>query len=206
MLGISAPMARPRPPETSSLHPAALPGTITARGPPKFTIVGIGASAGGLDACRRLIEAVPPGTGMAFILIQHLDPSHESMMVDLLAGHTKMIVIEATDGMTIEPDHFYVIPPGTYLSIQNGALHLSQPSARHGARMPFDFLLNSMAEAFGPRAACVVLSGTGSDGTIGLRAVKDAGGLIIAQDPEEAAYGGMPQNAILTGAVDHVLG
>ncbi len=143
---------------------------------------------------------------MAFILIQHLDPSHESMMVDLLAGHTKMIVIEATDGMTIEPDHFYVIPPGTYLSIQNGALHLSQPSARHGARMPFDFLLNSMAEAFGPRAACVVLSGTGSDGTIGLRAVKDAGGLIIAQDPEEAAYGGMPQNAILTGAVDHVLG
>jgi two-component system CheB/CheR fusion protein len=198
-------MARPSPPATPAVDSAAIRGDITARGPQKFTIVGIGSSAGGLDACRRLIEAVPPATGMAFILIQHLDPSHASMMVDLLAEHTKMIVIEATEGMTIEPDHFYVIPPGTYLSIQNGALHLSQPSVRHGAGLPFDFLLNSMAETFGPRAACVILSGTGADGTIGLRAIKDAGGIVIAQDPEEAAYGGMPQNAILTGAVDHVL-
>lgn len=168
-------------------------------------VVGIGASAGGLDACRRLVEAVPPTTGIAFILVQHLDPSHESMMVDLLASHTTMLVVEAKDGMAIEPDHFYVIPPGTYLSIQNYALHLSQPTAPHGARLPFDFLLNSMAEAFGPRAACVILSGTGADGAIGVRAIKDSGGLVIAQDPDEAAYDGMPRSAVLTGAVDSVL-
>ena len=102
---------------------------------------------------------------MAFILIQHLDPNHESMMMDLLAGHTPMTVQQATDGVPIESNHVYVIPPGTYLSVSNGALHLSQPQARHGARLPFDFLLYSLAENCGPGAICVVLSGTGADGT-----------------------------------------
>jgi two-component system CheB/CheR fusion protein len=99
---------------------------------------------------------------MAFILIQHLDPNHESMMMDLLAGHTPMTVQQATDGVPIESNHVYVIPPGTYLSVSNGALHLSQPQARHGARLPFDFLLYSLAENCAPRAICVVLSGTGA--------------------------------------------
>jgi two-component system, chemotaxis family, CheB/CheR fusion protein len=143
--------------------------------------------------------------GMAFILIQHLDPTHESMMVDLLAGHTSMTVRQAMDGMPIEREHLYVIPPGRYLSVDNGALHLSQPQVRHGARLPFDFLLHSLAEECGARAICVVLSGTGADGSLGLKAVKEKGGLVIAQDPDEAGYDGMPRSAIMTGAVDLVL-
>ena len=142
---------------------------------------------------------------MAFILVQHLDPTHESMMVELLAGHTSMTVLQAADGMPIEPDHLYVIPPGTYLSVGDGALHLSQPQARHGARLPFDFLLHSLAEECGARAICVILSGTGADGSLGLKAVKEKCGLVIAQDPDEAGYDGMPRSAIATGAVDLVL-
>jgi two-component system CheB/CheR fusion protein len=168
-------------------------------------VVGIGASAGGLDACRKLVGALPTGNGMAFILVQHLDPTHESMMVDLLAGHTSMPVRQATDGMPIEREHLYIIPPGTYLSVGDGALHLSQPQARHGARLPFDFLLHSLAEECGARAICVILSGTGADGSLGLKAVKEKGGLVIAQDPDEAGYDGMPRSAIMTGAVDLVL-
>ena len=117
-----------------------------------FLIVGIGASAGGLDACRKLVEALPARNGMAFILVQHLDPTHESMMVDLLASHTRMTVRQAVDGALLERDHLYVIPPGTYLSVGRGALHLSRPLARHGARLPFDFLLNSLAEEYGEPA------------------------------------------------------
>jgi two-component system CheB/CheR fusion protein len=127
------------------------------------------------------------------------------MMVNLLADHTSMNVRQATDGMLIERNHLYVIPPGTYLSVGNGALHLSQPQARHGLRLPFDFLLRSMAEECGARAICVILSGTGSDGSLGLKAVKERGGLVIAQDPDEAGYDGMPRSAITTGAVDLVL-
>jgi two-component system CheB/CheR fusion protein len=168
-------------------------------------VVGIGASAGGLDACRKLVDALPTGNGMACILVQHLDPTHESMMVDLLAAHTSMTVRQATDGMPIKRDHLYVIPPGTYLSVRDGALHLSQPQARHGARLPFDFLLHSLAQECGARAICVVLSGTGADGSLGLKAVKEKGGFVIAQDPDEAGYDGMPRNAIATGAVDLVL-
>ena len=125
--------------------------------------------------------------GMAFILVQHLDPTHESMMVDLLAGHTSMTVLQATDGMPIERDHLYVIPPGTYLSVGNGALHLSQPQARHGARLPFDFLLHSLAEECGARAICVILSGTGADGSLGLKAVKEKGGWSSRRTPTRPA-------------------
>lgn len=170
-----------------------------------FEVVGIGASAGGLDACRKLLATLPADIGMAFILVQHLDPTHESMMVELLAAHTSMPVVQATNGMLIESDHLYVIPPGAYLSVGNGALHLSQPQERHGARLPFDFLLHSMAVEYGARAAGVVLSGTGADGNLGLKAVKASRGLVIAQDPDEASYDGMPRSAIQTGAVDLVL-
>ncbi len=169
------------------------------------TIVGIGASAGGLDACRKFVGAVPAKSQMAFILIQHLEPTHESMMVDLLSDHTSLVVHQAIDGAEIEPNTLYVIPPGTYLSIVRDRLQVSPPDARHGARLPFDFLLHSMADQLGARAICVVLSGTGADGSLGLRAVKAAGGLVVAQDPDEAGYGGMPRSAIMTGAVDLVL-
>ena len=202
-------MPRYRSPQTGVARPKSSPRTSAANGPRRsaddFAVVGIGASAGGLEACSKLVEGLPAGNGMALILVQHLDPTHESMMVDLLAGHTSIAVRQATDGMPLEPDHLYVIPPATYLSISNGALHLSQPQARHGARLPFDFLLHSLAEECGPRAVAVILSGTGADGTLGLKAVKENGGLIIAQEPDEAGFDGMPRSAIATGAVDLVL-
>ena len=110
-----------------------------------FPVVAIGASAGGLDVCRKLVEGFPGPTGIACILVQHLDPHHESMLVYLLSRHTAMIVTQATDGMFIEPEHFYVIPPGTDLSVRMGTLHLSEPLAPHGYRLPFDFLLQSLA-------------------------------------------------------------
>jgi two-component system, chemotaxis family, CheB/CheR fusion protein len=142
---------------------------------------------------------------MAFILVQHLDPTHESMMAELLGHRTSMTVVQANDSMVLEAQHLYIIPPGSYLSVSDGALHLSAPEARHGARLPFDFLLRSLAEEYGERAICIILSGTGADGSLGLKAVKEKGGLVIAQDPEEAAYDGMPRSAILTGAVDLIL-
>jgi two-component system CheB/CheR fusion protein len=189
-------------------------GTAPRRPPPRrgsplghanFLVVGLGASAGGLDAARRLLAALHPGIGMAFILIQHLDPTHASMMADLLASHTPMPVQQAADGMPLERDHVYLIPPGAYLSIRDGALRLSEPRERYGARLPFDFFLLSLAEQLGERAICIILSGTGGDGSLGLKAVKEKGGLVIVQDPDDAEYDGMPRSAMMTGAVDLVL-
>jgi two-component system, chemotaxis family, CheB/CheR fusion protein len=176
-----------------------------ARGTDAFLLVCIGASAGGLDACGRLLDVLPPESGMAFILVQHLDPTHASMMVELLSEHTKMRVLPAAHDLRIEPNHLYVIPPATDLSVLGGCLQLSNPRARHGTRLPFDNLLRSVAHDRGARVACVVLSGGGADGSLGLRAVSDTGGLVIAQDPEEARYAGMPNSAIETGSVDLVL-
>lgn len=170
-----------------------------------ITIVAMGASSGGLEAASVLLDTIPPTTGMAFLVVQHLDPTHESMMVDLLAGHTAMDVIEATDGCVIRPDHVYVIPPGRYLTVHDGALALSPHQTSHGARLPFDVLLRSLAEECGRRAIAVVLSGTGADGSGGLPALKNAGGYAIAQRPDDASYADMPRNAIDTGRVDRVL-
>lgn len=170
-----------------------------------FPVVGVGASAGGLEAFRILLRALPPKSGMAFILVQHLDPSHASMMVELLAPHAAMPMVEAAEGALLEADHIYAIPPGRYLSVEGGALRLSSVPGRPIIRMPFDFLLESLAEQFGDHAVAVILSGTGTDGAIGAKAVKAAGGLVIAQDPDEAEYDGMPRNAISAGAVDLVL-
>jgi two-component system CheB/CheR fusion protein len=177
--------------------------TLTARA--GFPVVALGASAGGLDAFRKLFDALPADNGMAFILIQHLDPTHASMMVELLTGHTEMEIQQAADGMPLEPEHVYVIPPAVYLSIHEGVFKLSAPQERHGARLPFDFFLHSLATRCGEHAICVILSGTGADGSAGLRAVKESGGLVIVQNPDEAAYDGMPRSAIATGLVDFVL-
>ncbi len=195
-----------RPHQSAAKRPGSVKKPLAAGSRANFPIVAIGASAGGLEACRRLLDALPPTSGMAFIIVQHLDPSHDSMMVDLLAGNTSMPVLLATDGMAIERERVYVIPPGVYLSVDDkGALRLSRPQARHGARLPFDFLLNSLASEYGARTVCVVLSGTGADGSLGVKAVKGKGGLVIAQDISEADYDGMPRSAIATGAVDLVL-
>ncbi|WP_245572748.1 CheR family methyltransferase [Lichenihabitans psoromatis] len=148
---------------------------------------------------------MPAESGVAIVLVQHLEPNHASMMVDLLATHTAMTVQEASDGLRLEPDHLYVIPPGRYLSVRQGALHLTKPKTQRGARLPFDVLLHSLAEDCGERAICVILSGTGTDGSLGLADIKANGGFVIAQDPIEADYDGMPQSAIATGGVDLVL-
>ena len=201
------PDTHPPPPKVArSRSRPSLPARSTPFGAKNnFAIVGIGASAGGLDACRKFLTALPAATGMAFVLVQHLDPTHESMMVDLLAGNTPMPVLQAAEGMPIAPDHVYVIPPGTYLSVDGGVLHLSQPQARHGARLPFDFLLHSLAKDCGARAIAVILSGTGTDGSAGLKSIKEQGGFVVAQDPDEAGHAGMPQSANMTGGVDLVL-
>jgi two-component system CheB/CheR fusion protein len=170
-----------------------------------FLVVAIGASAGGLEACRNLLKALPAQTGMAFILVQHLEPNHPSMMADLLASHTTMAVQQAANGMQIETEHLYIIPPGAELSVSGGALHISQPTQRHGARLPFDILLQSVAATFGNRAVAIVLSGSGADGSAALQAVKSQLGLVIAQDPAEASFDGMPRSAIEAGFVDLVL-
>ncbi len=168
-------------------------------------VVAIGASAGGLEACQKLVDGLSPDADMAFILVQHLDPSHDSMLVELLSHHTRLTVVDAKDGERLQRAHLYVIPPGTYLAVEDGVIRLSQPSARRGARLPFDFLLQSLARSPDLAVACIVLSGTGADGSLGLMAVKAQGGLVLAQTPTEAAYDGMPRSAIATGDVDLIL-
>ena len=187
--------ARPQPNERA----------LAKRASADFPVVALGASAGGLDTFKKFFASLPVINGMAFVLIQHLDPKHQSLMVDLLTGHTPMKVLQATDRMQLERNHVYLIPPGAYLAIEDGTLRLSKPLARHGARMPFDFFLRSLAEECGERAICAILSGTGTDGSLGLKAVKEKGGLVIVQDPEEAAFDGMPRSAIATGSADLVL-
>ncbi|MCP5159297.1 MAG: EAL domain-containing protein [Gammaproteobacteria bacterium] len=170
-----------------------------------FPIVGIGASAGGLEALKQFFRATPPDTGLAFVLVQHLDPNHQSLMADLLAKYTTMPVAQVIDGLPVKPNHVYVIPPNHYLVIQESVLRLSPPTERRGMRMPIDHFLRSLAEDQGEKALCVILSGTGSDGTLGLREIKGRGGMTIVQEPATAQYGGMPHSALATGLVDYCL-
>ena len=140
----------------------------TAQSP--VPIVAIGASAGGLDAMARLLDAMPVDTGMAFLLVQHLDPHHPSQLADLLATHTAMPVTEAAEGMGIAPDAIYICPPGYFLAIRFGVLHLTRPLTGDHTRLPIDFLIRSLAEECGSRSVAVILSGTGNDGSGALAA------------------------------------
>jgi two-component system, chemotaxis family, CheB/CheR fusion protein len=169
-----------------------------------FPIVGIGASAGGLEATVRFFEAMPPDAGMAFVVVQHLDPEKPSLTAELLGKRTAMIVREAENGVRVEPDCVYVIPPNCYLSIEGGVLHLSRPDPSRGSRAAIDFFLRSLANDQGRCAIAMILSGSGGDGALGARAVKGAGGLTLAQAPETAQHDSMPRSAIATGMVDHV--
>ena len=130
-----------------------------------FPVVAIGSSAGGLEACQKLLDALPAKTGMAFLIVQHLDPNHESSLVELLSGHTKMTVSQAVAAEKIAPDHLYIIPPGQQLTVAKGRLKLEPYKSETRPRLPFDHLLVSMAADLGPRAVAVVLSGTGMDGS-----------------------------------------
>jgi len=178
---------------------------IRGVGTTEFPVAGIGASAGGLDAFKKFFDAMPPESGMAFVLIQHLDPLHESITAELLTSHTVMKVVQIEDGMEVEANHVYVIPPNKDLSIQNGVLHLVAPVQRHGVRLPIDFFFRSLAEDQQEKALCAILSGTGTDGTLGLKAIKGNGGMVMAQLPETAQFDGMPRSAISTGMVDYIV-
>src|SRR5512138_3649729 len=170
-----------------------------------LTIVGVGASAGGLEAFSLLLKALPSKPGIAIVFIQHLAPQHESALVPLLSGQSALPVVQATDGMDVEADQIYVIPPNTQMVIAGNTLHLNARPDDRSQYTPIDAFLSSLAEAAGPRAIGVILSGTASDGSLGIRAIKGAGGVTIAQTPESAKYDGMPRAAIGTGMVDLVL-
>jgi two-component system CheB/CheR fusion protein len=170
-----------------------------------FPVVGIGASAGGLEAISQLLSGMPTNTGMAFVVVQHLDPRHESRLPELLARATRMPVLEAAHGLAVRPNHVYVIPPNTKMALAQGILHVTPREERRGPHLPIDFLFRSLAEDQQARAVAVVLSGTGSDGTQGLCEIKAQGGITFAQDEKTAAHPGMPQSAVASGCVDFVL-
>ena len=169
-----------------------------------FPVIGLGASAGGLEALRALFGGAGEKTGMAFVVVQHLDPTHESLMAQLIERYTDMVVSQASGGEVVEPNHIYVIPPAHGLAITNGVLGLTEFKDPRGMRRPIDDFFESLARDRETLSACVILSGTGADGSRGLRAIKEHGGLCVAQEPDSASYDGMPSSAIATGLVDIV--
>ena len=171
---------------------------------PSRWIVGLGASAGGLEALEQFVANVPVASGLAYVVVQHLDPTHKAMLTELLQRATTMPVREATEAMRIEANVVYVIPPSTELTVADGRLHLAEPAQPRGRRMPIDVLFGSLARDQGERAIGVVLSGMGSDGTIGLQAIKAQAGLTLAQEPGSAQFDSMPKSAIDAGACDIV--
>jgi two-component system, chemotaxis family, CheB/CheR fusion protein len=171
---------------------------------PTFPVVGIGASAGGLEAAAELLKHLPTNTGMGFVLVQHLDPAHESALAQILGRATSMSVREVTPDLAVEPNHVYVIPPNKNLSIEQGILKLPPRSQVRKAQRAIDFFFEALAHDQHEYAVGVILSGTASDGTLGLEAIKAEDGITFAQD-ESAAYDSMPRNAIAAGCVDFVL-
>ncbi len=172
-----------------------------------FLVVGIGASAGGLAAFEGFFSGLPPQTnpGMAFVLVQHLAPNHKSLLTELIRRCTRMPVFEVEDGMIVQRDCVYIIPPNHDMAFLDGTLHLLEPSAPRGQRLPIDFFFRSLAQDQAECAVGVVLSGTGSDGTLGVRAIKGEGGLVIVQKPESSDFDGMPRSVIATGLADYIL-
>src|SRR6202035_531452 len=183
------------------------PAQADAVGHSTLSIVGIGASAGGLAAFEAFFSAMPADAqpGMAFVLVQHLAPDHKSILSDLVKRYTTMQVFEVEDGMAVRPNCAYIIPPNRDMAFVNGTLQLLEPVATRGLRLPIDFFFRSLAQDQHERAIGIVLSGTGGDGTLGARAIKGEGGLVMAQTPESTEYDGMPRSVIATGLVDYVL-
>ncbi|MBK6558012.1 MAG: PAS domain-containing protein [Comamonadaceae bacterium] len=187
--------------------PAAAPAVAASAPLVPFPVVGIGASAGGLAAFEAFFSAMPADVdpGMAFILVQHLAPDHKSMLAELIRRYTRMQVFEVEDGMEVHPNCAYIIPPNHDMAFLNGRLQLLEPTAPRGQRLPIDFFFRSLAQDQHERAIGIVLSGTGSDGTLGVRAIKGAAGMVMAQAPETTEFDGMPRSAIATGLVDYAL-
>lgn len=167
--------------------------------------VAVGASAGGLEAIESFFSHMPPESGLSFIVIQHLSPDYKSLMVELLSKRTPMPVHRAEDGMLVLPDHVYLIPPKKNLTIFHGKLLLSEQDHSKGINLPIDVFLRSLAEDQNKKAVAIILSGTGSDGTRGVRVIKEYGGMVMVQDEESAKFDGMPRAAISTGLADFVL-
>jgi two-component system, chemotaxis family, CheB/CheR fusion protein len=168
-------------------------------------IVGIGASAGGLEAFEAFFTAMPADSGIAFVLVSHLDPTHVSIMPELIRKRTKMQVLQIKDGMRVQPDTVYVVPPNQDLSILNGVLQLMEQSKPRGANLPIDGFFQSLARDQGANAAAIIFSGTGADGTLGVKAIKGEAGMVMVQDEGSAKYDGMPRSAIATGLADYIL-
>lgn len=169
-----------------------------------FPIVGIGASAGGLEALEQFLSRVPPGSGMAFVIVQHLDPTHKGIMPELLQRSTGMKVIQVKDRTTVQPGCVYVIPPNKDMSILHGVLHLLAPASPRGLRLPIDFFFRALAQDQQEHSVGVILSGMGSDGTLGLRAIKEKAGVVLVQEPSTAKFDSMPRSAIDAGLADIV--
>ena len=175
----------------------------TAENP--FPIVGVGASAGGIDALTRLVSALPPQPALALVVVLHLDPHHESQLTEILSSQSSLQVVDATHGIKVEPNHAYVIQPNTNVAIADGVLSVTPRPDERRPHYPVDHFLRSLATVQGPHAIGVILSGTGSDGTLGICEIKAAGGITFAQDARTAQHGGMPESAVASGSVDLVL-
>jgi two-component system CheB/CheR fusion protein len=171
----------------------------------QFPIVGIGASAGGLEAFEAFFKEMPPNSGIAFVLVSHLDPGHASILPEIIQKKTKMRVWQVTDNMLVKPNQVYIIPPNKEMAILNGCLQLLELSQPRGANLPIDTFFRSLAQDQTTNAVCVILSGTGTDGTLGLRAIKGEAGMAMVQDMDSAKYDGMPRSAIATRLADYVL-
>lgn len=199
----------PLPPATLDLagqhSPEQIDRAIPAPGYRDTPMVGLGGSAGSVSALTEFFRVMPADTGMVFVVIMHLSPTHESSMAELLGRTTKMPVVAAFDGQKVEANHVYVIPPGKLLAASDGHLRLTDLGTDRGKRVAVDLFFRSLADACGPHAAAVVLSGADGDGALGIKRIKERGGLTIAQDPEEAQYPSMPRSAIDTSMVDFVL-
>jgi two-component system CheB/CheR fusion protein len=170
-----------------------------------FSVVGIGASAGGLEALQEFFKNTPDDPGVAFVVVQHLSPDYKSLMDELLARYTNMSITRVEDGTPVEPDHLYLIPPRKNMTIFRGKLYLTEQDHSRMMNMPIDIFMRSLAQDQGKNAIGVILSGTGSDGTLGIRAIKEHGGMVIAQDDRSAKFDGMPRSSISTGMVDYIL-
>jgi chemotaxis methyl-accepting protein methylase len=180
----------------------AAPGASEGGG--SFPIAGIGASAGGLEALELFLSNVPENSGIGYVIVQHLDPTHKGLMAELLQRHTKMNVYQVKDRMKVYPDNVYIIPPNKGMSILHGTLHLFDPSVPRGLRLPIDFFFRSLSEDMKERSIGIVLSGMGTDGTLGLTAIREKGGAVLVQDPASAKFDGMPRSAIDAGLADFV--
>src|SRR5690349_7818868 len=175
---------------------------MSAEQPSRFKVVGIGASAGGLESLEQFFANLPPSPGMAFVVVQHLSPDFRSVMDELLSRHSNLPIQQAEHNIEVEPNRVYLLPPKKEMVIQNRRLLLSDKERIHGLTLPIDHFFRSLAQDLGPDAVGIILSGTGSDGSRGVREIKRCGGLVYVENPDHAKFDGMPLSALATGVVD----